>query len=160
MRFFTLHRNPLNPSKGETLRKSVQNGINIYYLVILIFVSFFQYLLSKLILTKTHKVFTVIIFLFGILSGQTLIAQIAWLNPGNPSISDTVTLTYNSNTGNKALADYKGTVYLHTGAITERSLDGGDWKHVIGNWGEADERVMMKSLGDGFYKKVSWREVY
>ncbi len=79
-------------------------------------------------------------------------AQVAWLEPADPSPEDLVTLTYNSNEGNKGLSGYEGTVYLHTGAITAKSIDGGDWKHVIGNWGEADERVIMKSIGGGLHQ--------
>ena len=97
------------------------------------------------------KLIPTIILLLTLLTSQTFQAQTAWLYPPNPSVNDSVILTFNSNTGNKALANYDGTVYLHTGAITERSLDGGDWKHVIGNWGEADEQVRMKSIGNGLH---------
>ena len=99
----------------------------------------------------SSKAISTLAFLFILLVSQTATAQVASLYPPNPSINETVILTFNSNTGNKALANYGGTVYLHTGAITERSLDGGDWKHVIGNWGEADERVKMKSIGNGLH---------
>ncbi len=81
-----------------------------------------------------------------------LSAQVAWLYPINPPIDDTVVLTYNTNTGNRAMAGMDGTVYLHTGAITDRSIDGGDWKHVIGNWGEDDGRVKMHSIGNGLHE--------
>ncbi|MFK5856668.1 MAG: glycoside hydrolase family 31 protein [Bacteroidota bacterium] len=87
-----------------------------------------------------------------LIASKSIVAQVAWLYPVNPSITDTVVLTYNPNTGNKALANYEGTVYLHTGAVTERSLDGGDWKHVIGNWGLPDERVKMTPIGNGLHE--------
>lgn len=99
-----------------------------------------------------RKILTILIFLFALLNCQTTTAQVAWLYPPNPSVTDTVVLTFNANTGNKALAGYNGTVYLHTGAITDRSLDGGDWKHVVGNWGEADGRVVMTAIGNGMYE--------
>ncbi len=86
-----------------------------------------------------------------ILTASHLPAQVAWLEPPNPPVDDTVTLFYNTNKGNKALAGWKGTVYLHTGVITKKSIDGGDWKHVVGNWGEDDKRVRMKSMGNGIY---------
>jgi len=79
-------------------------------------------------------------------------AQIAWLVPADPKPNDEVTLIFNPEKGNAALKDYKGTVYFHTGVITDRSIDGGDWKHVIGNWGEADNRVKMQAVGDGTHK--------
>ena len=105
-------------------------------------------------MTKIKYNFPILFFLLTLLTllTQSIFAQVAWLTPPNPPVNELVTLTYNSNTGNKSLADYNGTVYFHTGAITERSLDGGDWKHVIGNWGEADQRVKMTSIGDGLYE--------
>ena len=81
-----------------------------------------------------------------------LSAQVAWLTPPDPSPTDTVTLTFNTNDGNKGLAGWDGTVYLHTGAITEKSIDGGDWKHVTGNWGEDDQRVKMIPIGNGLHR--------
>ncbi len=101
-------------------------------------------------MTKKIKILLTLIILLIVVKMAT--AQVAWLTPSNPPATDTVTLTFNSNTGNKALADYTGAVYLHTGAITERSLDGGDWKHVTGNWGKADNQVKMTSIGDGLYQ--------
>ena len=76
-------------------------------------------------------------------------AQIAWLVPVDPKPGDEFTLFFNPTEGNAALKDYEGTVYFHTGVITDRSIDGGDWKHVIGNWGKSDERVKMQAVGDG-----------
>ncbi|MCF6170140.1 MAG: glycoside hydrolase family 31 protein [Bacteroidales bacterium] len=85
------------------------------------------------------------------LATWNLPAQIAWLTPADPTVDEEVTLTFDAKQGNKALAGYEGTVYLHTGIITDKSLDGGDWKHVVGNWGKADERVKMTSKGNGLY---------
>jgi len=84
-------------------------------------------------------------------SAIQLSAQVAWLTPSDPSETDTITLTFNTNGGNKGLADWHGDVYLHTGLITKKSIDGGDWKHVIGNWGKADPRVIMIPKGDSLY---------
>lgn len=83
---------------------------------------------------------------------QLLSAQVAWLQPADPSPTEPIILTYDSNKGNQGLKDYEGTVYLHTGAITNNSLDGSDWKHVTGNWGEDDPRVRMTSIGGGLYQ--------
>jgi oligosaccharide 4-alpha-D-glucosyltransferase len=88
-------------------------------------------------------------FLASLLFISSITGQIAWLKPSNPKPDEKITLYFNPAEGNAALKDYKGTVYLHTGVITNRSLDGGDWKHVIGNWGEADERVRMHALDNG-----------
>ncbi|MAE09463.1 MAG: glycosyl hydrolase [Bacteroidetes bacterium] len=101
---------------------------------------------------QSLKIQQFLIFLIAIIPCHTITAQVAWFYPLNPSITDSVILTYNTNAGNKALVNYDGAVYLHTGAITDRSLDGGDWKHVIGNWGEADEKVKMNSIGNGMHE--------
>jgi alpha-glucosidase (family GH31 glycosyl hydrolase) len=93
-----------------------------------------------------------ITFLLIIISALSLKAQVAWLTPENPSVDEKVTLTFDASQGNRALADYDGAVYLHTGIITNKSLDGGDWKHVIGNWGKIDERVKMTAKGNGLYE--------
>ncbi|MBC8319979.1 MAG: glycoside hydrolase family 31 protein [Bacteroidetes bacterium] len=100
----------------------------------------------------TRTTTTALILLVSLLISVSTTAQVAWLYPPNPTVTDTVILTYNINTGNKTLANYPGTIYLHTGAITDRSLDGGDWKYVIGNWGEADERVKMTAIGNGLHQ--------
>ncbi len=94
---------------------------------------------------------SITIFLLAFLA-NILNAQVAWLYPINPSPTDTVILTYNPNLGNQSLLDYDGAIYLHTGAITNRSIDGGDWKHVVGNWGEDDSRVKMHSTGNGLHE--------
>jgi oligosaccharide 4-alpha-D-glucosyltransferase len=82
---------------------------------------------------------------------QVSFAQLIWLVPANPSVSDSVTLYYNAAEGNKALFGYKDDVYLHTGVITNRSLDGHDWKYVVGNWGKDDKSVLMKREGENLY---------
>jgi alpha-glucosidase (family GH31 glycosyl hydrolase) len=89
------------------------------------------------------------IFILSIFLSIGLNAQIAWLVPSDPKPDDEVTLFFNPTEGNASLKNYTGTVYLHTGVITDRSIDGGDWKHVVGNWGEADQRVKMKAVSDG-----------
>ena len=94
----------------------------------------------------------IIFFLFCFLLATNLIAQIAWLEPSDPKPDEKVTLFFNPAEGNASLKDYKGTVYFHTGVITDRSIDGGDWKHVIGNWGKADQKVVMQAVGNGTHK--------
>jgi oligosaccharide 4-alpha-D-glucosyltransferase len=94
---------------------------------------------------------SLLIFILILVTGNVL-AQIAWFEPADPNPFEQVTLIYNANEGNKALAGYEGDVYLHTGVITQNSIDGGDWKHVVGNWGEDDQRVKMTAIGDGLYQ--------
>lgn len=95
---------------------------------------------------------TLMFSLFGLLFlSLSAVAQVAWLTPENPSVDEPVTLTFNPNEGNAGLAGFSGDVYFHTGVITSKSIDGGDWKHVVGDWGQADDRVKMKKTEDGLY---------
>ena len=96
-------------------------------------------------LTRFLAIFT---FLFVY---QVSFAQLIWLKPENPSLTDSATLFFNAAEGNKALIDLQGDVYLHTGVITNRSLDGHDWKYVVGNWGTDDKSVLMKREGKNLY---------
>jgi len=90
------------------------------------------------------------IFVFLLLSYVSF-AQLIRLVPENPSVTDTVTLYFNAAEGNRALLDLNSDVYLHTGVITNRSLDGHDWKYVVGNWGKDDKSVLMKREGENLY---------
>lgn len=82
---------------------------------------------------------------------QYSFAQTIWLKPENPTVSDSVTLYFDASQGNKALVDLPGNVYIHTGVITNKSVDGHDWKYVIGNWGKEDKSLQMKREGKNLY---------
>ena len=90
------------------------------------------------------KLIRTVVLIFSLFISATSFAQLVWLKPENPSVSDSVTVYFNASEGNKALNDIEGNVYLHTGVITNRSLDGHDWKYVVGNWGTDDKKVLMK----------------
>ncbi len=96
-----------------------------------------------------HSFFVVIILLLPVLA----VAQIVTVEPSLATLDDTVTITYHASAGNKALFNCNGTVYMHTGVITGKSLDGHDWKHVVGNWGQDDSRVKMIQAGNNIWKK-------
>jgi oligosaccharide 4-alpha-D-glucosyltransferase len=89
--------------------------------------------------------------LFLLLAGTGLQAQMIWLKPASPALTDTATLYYNAAEGNKVLSGYTGDMYLHTGVITNKSIDGHDWKYVVGNWGTTDRNVLMKREGNDLY---------
>ena len=71
--------------------------------------------------------------------------------PAFPTVNDTVTIFFDASEGNGALADFAGPIYAHTGVITNRSTNGSDWKHVIGNWGTADARTRMTKVDSNRY---------
>ncbi|MBN2639349.1 MAG: glycoside hydrolase family 31 protein [Bacteroidales bacterium] len=92
-----------------------------------------------------------ILWAFFVLLTTNLFAQVAELVPANPRPGEQVTLLFHADRGNKALMDYKGTVYLHTGLITSGSGSTSDWKNVVGNWGKADTQVEMTKKGKNLY---------
>lgn len=77
--------------------------------------------------------------------------QVITTDPFFPTVDDEVTITFDATQGNAALAGYTGTVYAHTGLITDASTSPTDWKNVQGIWGTADPEVEMTSLGDDKY---------
>lgn len=78
-------------------------------------------------------------------------AQLVWLKPENPGVNDSVTVYFNAAEGNMALKNLGEDVYLHTGVITNKSIDGHDWKYVVGNWGKDDRTVLMKRESENTY---------
>jgi len=100
------------------------------------------------------------VFLFAF-SASISNSQVVWFDPPNPPVDTEVTVYYNAAGGNKSLAGYSGELYLHTGVITNKSIDGHDWKYVVGNWGTADEKVRMKREQADLYSfKMKIREFY
>lgn len=79
-------------------------------------------------------------------------AQEVTVVPENPRMTDRITITYDASRGNAALKGYDGTVYFHAGLITAQSRDERDWKFVVGNWGQKDERVVMRKVKADVYE--------
>lgn len=80
--------------------------------------------------------------------------QVIWTDPVFPQQTDEVTIYFDASKGNAALASYTGTVYAHTGVITNNSTSGTDWQHVQGNWGTVDPPQAMTALGNSLYSKT------
>ena len=78
---------------------------------------------------------------------NTAFAQVLSVTPAFPSQNDTVTIVYDASQGNGALTGIVP-VYAHAGLITNQSTSATDWKHVQGNWGTADPKVLMTALGN------------
>ena len=72
--------------------------------------------------------------------------------PSYPSISDTLTITYNSSLGNSALID-SDDIYIHTGVLNKYSSSNNDWMNIPVEWHEgADTMVQMSNLGNNIYE--------
>jgi len=78
-------------------------------------------------------------------------AQVVYSTPQFPTQNDTITLFYDATKGNAALQNYEGEIYAHTGVISNFSNAPNDWQNVIGEWGTADERTLMKKESDNLY---------
>ena len=78
-------------------------------------------------------------------------SQVVWTEPPFPTKFDDVTIYYDASQGNGALEGFTEDVYAHTGVITSESVNGNDWKHVVGNWGTPDARVLMTRLDENLY---------
>lgn len=74
------------------------------------------------------------------------------LSPEKPGLSEEVLLTFNASEGDAGLKGYMGDVYMHTGLITAQSSHGGDWKHVVADWGQNDERLRLTRVGPDRYQ--------
>jgi 1,4-alpha-glucan branching enzyme len=87
---------------------------------------------------------SIITSFFLIIIGEKLNAQVVSPDPTFPSLQDNITLTFDATLGNKGLQGFQGTVYAHTGLITEQSTSGSDWKYVQGTWGTNNAPIMTK----------------
>lgn len=90
-------------------------------------------------------------------------AQLITANPPFPTDQDQVVITFNATLGSGGLAGYSGSVYAHTGVITENSTSGTDWKYVKAGWTENIPECQMSNVGNDLWELTlgpSIREYY
>ena len=99
------------------------------------------------------KTIYAVVCLLGCLLGLLAVsqAQILSIDPVFPAADDTITLIYDASQGNGEL-EGASPIYAHTGVITSESSGPSDWKNVQGNWGTADQKVLMEDLGDNLHQ--------
>ncbi|MDD4644454.1 MAG: Por secretion system protein, partial [Bacteroidales bacterium] len=78
--------------------------------------------------------------------------QVITCDPVFPTDSDSVTIIFNANEGNRGLAGYSGSVYAHTGVITSQSSTGSDWRYVIASWSQNLDKAKLTSLGNDLWE--------
>jgi glycosidase len=79
---------------------------------------------------------------------QIGVAQVITTNPTAPVDSKAVTITFDSSKDSR-LGSFTGDLYTHTGV----SISGnGDWKHVIGTWGDNSKQPKLTNKGNGIYE--------
>ncbi len=76
--------------------------------------------------------------------------QVITTTPVFPKVDDNVTLVFDAAEGNKGLEGFTGTVYAHTGVITNNSTSSSDWKYVKGTWGTTNAPEMTSLGGDKY----------
>jgi hypothetical protein len=71
--------------------------------------------------------------------------------PESPTEYDSITVFLDTTQpGAKKLLDYDGLVYAHTGVNTNR----GNWRHVVGKWGDNQMQPRLKKLSTNLYEFV------
>ena len=81
-----------------------------------------------------------------VMRGQLIITD-----PPFPETGQPVTVIFDAALGSGGLAGYDGTVYAHTGVITEFSTSGTDWKYVMSDWGQNTPETRMTRIGADLY---------
>ncbi len=82
-----------------------------------------------------------------ILFGVSLVkSQVITVNPPFPTADEPVTVTLN--TVGTALENYVGDVYAHTGI----TVNGQQWQHVIGTWGDNSTQPKLTNIGTNLYE--------
>ncbi|MFM7186873.1 MAG: alpha-amylase family glycosyl hydrolase [Bacteroidota bacterium] len=76
-------------------------------------------------------------------------AQVVITQPWFFKSTDSISVVFDANQGNRGLAAFTGSIYAHTGVITNVSSQ---WRYVKAAWGTADTNVRMTSLGNGRYR--------
>jgi len=101
-----------------------------------------------------------LLLLMTMLCHLSISAQVVYSTPQFPTQNDTITIFFDATQGNAALQNYEGEVYAHTGIISNFSNAPNDWQNVIGEWGSADKRTLMKKEGDNLYSLTFHIESY
>lgn len=85
-----------------------------------------------------------------IFAGLWANAQVVTTIPAFATQNDTVEIIFDAKLGNGDLVGVNP-VYAHTGVITNLSTSNTDWRHVQGQWGTADSKVLMTNIGNDRY---------
>lgn len=69
--------------------------------------------------------------------------------PEFPTENDSIVITFDATQGGGGMAGYTGTLYTHSGVIT--NLSNGQWSHVIGDWGNNSVQPSLTRIGTDLY---------
>ncbi len=89
------------------------------------------------------------ILLIFILLSNFYFAQVVTTVPTYPTETDSIVIFFDATKpGAEELLNYTGTVYAHTGVTTNL----GQWRYVIGQWGNNQNQPALTRLGPNFYR--------
>ena len=98
-----------------------------------------------------QRIFIISLLLFSI----NISAQVISSEPQFPTVGDSIVVYFNANEisgRGKELATYNGTVDVHTGVLTNKSINDGDWKYVIAEWNQNPAKAQTVKVSPGLYK--------
>ncbi len=98
------------------------------------------------------KVYNFLFFLI-LLSGAVH-PQVVMTVPEFATENDSIKIIFDATQGDQGLMGYTGDVWAHTGVITNFSTSPGDWKHVIGNWGDNNVQPKLTRIATDRYELV------
>ncbi|WP_290711788.1 alpha-amylase family glycosyl hydrolase, partial [Flavihumibacter sp. CACIAM 22H1] len=88
------------------------------------------------------------LFIFSQIQAQVIV------DPFFPTEDKGLQIVYDASKGNKGLLNYSGDVYIHTGVITDKSANSGDWKYVTTTWNSNDAAARMVKGSGNFYSFI------
>lgn len=92
-----------------------------------------------------------LLFVFVLFYSIAGYSQLVTTEPDFPTELDSIVIFLDATQpGAEELLNYTGTVYAHTGVIT--NLGGSTWQHVIGSWGVNNTQPALTRLGPNLYK--------
>ena len=96
--------------------------------------------MEKIMWTKLSIIFFTLMI-------TNVFSQVIVTIPEYSTENDSITIQFNAQEGDGGLEGYTGTVYAHTGVITNFSSGPSDWKHVIGDWGNNTNQPALTRIG-------------
>lgn len=96
-----------------------------------------------------NRLYFLMIFLFT--TGYSF-SQVVTTNPSLPFDNQSVVVTFDASQGDKGLMNYTGTVYAHTGVITDKSTSGSDWKYVKAAWAVNKDSCKLTKISANQYQ--------
>ncbi|GJQ20061.1 MAG: hypothetical protein HBSIN02_04160 [Bacteroidia bacterium] len=98
-----------------------------------------------------------IVFAVATLTTEAALSQIVVTVPQFPTENDSIVVTFDATQpGASELLNYTGTLYTHTGVITNLSTGPSDWKYVKGTWGSPSQPTLTR-LGENLYRLIIGR---